>query len=80
MCPSFGTIVVAALKKLPKHMHISGVGVAAAVGGSGVKEVISESYGPQIYGASSASSVIYNVAHLAGYMKVVLIVRLYDQH
>jgi fucose permease len=54
--PLFGTIVVVAIKKLPKRLHISGVGFAAAIGGAGaaifpfINGVISDTYGPKVLG------------------------------
>jgi fucose permease len=52
--PLFPTVVVVAVKKLPKRLHVSGVGFASAVGGAGaavlpfINGVIADEYGPQV--------------------------------
>lgn len=54
--PLFPTVVVVAVRKLPKKLHVSGVGFAAALGGGGaavlpfINGVIADSYGPKIIG------------------------------
>lgn len=52
--PLFPTVVVVAVKKLPKRFHVSGVGFASAVGGAGaamlpfINGVIANKYGPKV--------------------------------
>lgn len=52
--PLFPIVVVVAVKKLPRWLHVSGVGFASALGGGGaailpfVNGVIADSYGPKI--------------------------------
>jgi fucose permease len=54
--PLFPTVIVVAVRKLPKKLHVSGVGFAAALGGSGaavlpfLNGVIAQHYGPQVIG------------------------------
>ncbi|KAA8917421.1 hypothetical protein TRICI_000444 [Trichomonascus ciferrii] len=54
--PLFPTIVVVAVKKLPRRLHVSGVGFAGAFGGGGaaivpfVTGVMADFYGPDILG------------------------------
>lgn len=54
--PLFPTVVVVAVKKLPKRLHVSGVGFASAVGGAGaallpfINGVIADEYGPKVLG------------------------------
>lgn len=54
--PAFPIIIVVAMKRLPKWLHVSGIGFSAAVGGGGaailpfVNGIISQSSGPQVLG------------------------------
>jgi fucose permease len=54
--PLFPTVVVVAVRKLPKNLHVSGVGFSAALGGGGaailpfLNGVIAQHYGPKVIG------------------------------
>ncbi|ANB12149.1 Bsc6p [Sugiyamaella lignohabitans] len=54
--PLFPTIVVAAMKKLPVRLHVSGVGFCVAIGGAGaaippfINGVVANKFGPRVLG------------------------------
>lgn len=54
--PLFPTVVVVAVQKLPKWLHVSGVGFSAALGGAGaaiipfINGVVANDFGPKVVG------------------------------
>ncbi|ANB11981.1 Bsc6p [Sugiyamaella lignohabitans] len=54
--PVFPTIIASALRKLPKYLHVAGVGFCVAVGGGGaalppfINGVIANKFGPRVLG------------------------------
>lgn len=56
MGPLYPTVLIVALRRLPVHLHVSGVGFACAIAGAGaalfpfINGVLSDAYGPWIIG------------------------------